>query len=160
MTPALFVEIALSPALRLLPAQMDSPAARAMMITIALQESRLLHRRQIGGPARGYAQFEMGGGVRGVLTHRASAEHAKRVCAALDYQPTPDVVYAAIEHNDILACVFSRLLLWTLPGALPARSEHDKAWSAYIAAWRPGKPHRSTWNTFYDQAWIETGKDA
>lgn len=155
MTPEFFIEHALAPALKLLPAKMDTPAARAMVVAICLQESRLQHRRQINGPARGYAQFEQGGGVRGVLTHPASQPHIQAVLAALDYGPNTgaDECYIAIEHNDILAAAFARLLLWTLPGHLPARNAPGIAWSQYVSAWRPGKPHRDTFDAFYEQAW-------
>ncbi len=155
MNRSTFLQNAIFPALRILPEKMDSHAARAMMIAIALQESRIEHRRQIGGPARGYWQFELGGGVRGVLTHPASKPYIQDVLAAHDYDPTspPDACYAAIEHNDILAAAFARLLLWTLPGALPARGDADEAWAQYIEAWRPGKPHPETWPDFYRQAW-------
>lgn len=54
----------LDPALKLLPS-MDSVRARMMLLAIGLQESRFEHRRQLGnGPARGFWQFESGGGVR------------------------------------------------------------------------------------------------
>jgi len=155
MTPSLFIELALTPALRLLPPEMDSAAARAMIVAVSLQESRIKHRRQIGGPARGYAQFEKGGGVLGVLTHPASKDHAREVCAALDYEPTTDAVYVAIEHNDILACCFARLLLWTHPEPLPGQNEADAAWDYYESVWRPGKPHPETWLAFWHQAWVE-----
>jgi len=60
---------ALFPALELLPPVMDSAAARVNLITIALQESKLIHRWQVvdlakpnvKGPARGLLQFERGG---------------------------------------------------------------------------------------------------
>jgi hypothetical protein len=155
MTPELFLTQALSPALRLLPTKMDSPAGRAMIVAICLQESRLKYRAQIGGPARGYAQFERGGGVVGVLTHAASKPHIQSVLAALDYDAQSDAAacYIAIEHNDILAAAFARLLLWTLPDPLPARDAPGSGWSQYLKAWRPGKPHRETWDEFYSQAW-------
>lgn len=153
MTPELFISIALVPALRLLPPRMDSPAARAMVVAICLQESRLTHRRQIRGPARGFAQFEKGGGVKGVLTHRATSVHITTVCEALSYKPTVAACYVAIEHNDVLAAVFARLLLWTVPGVLPGRSEPAKGWDQYLAGWRPGKAHPKTWNENYARAW-------
>lgn len=155
MTPEFFLQNALVPALRLLPLKMDSPAARAMVVAICLQESRLKYRRQNGGPARGYAQFEQGGGVRGVLTHAASKPHIQVVLTALDYSPDADALdcYAAIEHNDILAAAFARLLLWTLPQALPVQNAPGSAWTQYTEAWRPGKPIRETWDGFYEQAW-------
>lgn len=146
-------DIAIPAALKLLPANMDSPEARAMLIAIGLQESRFVHRRQIGGPARGFWQFEQGGGVRGVLNHPASRPAICSVLLLLDYDMTPEASYEAIEHNDVLAVCFARLLLWTLPEALPRRDDPEEAWAQYIEAWRPGRPHRATWDAFYQQAW-------
>lgn len=143
-------------AMTLLPEKMNSPEAEALVLTICYQESRLKHRRQLGGPARGFAQFEMGGGVRGVLHHNASRDHIRVVLDALAYDHSPDTSYAAIEHNDVLAICYARLLLWTLPDQLPDRDEPDEAWDQYLAAWRAGKPHRQTWNAFFERAWKET----
>jgi len=140
-------------AFSLLPEKMDTPEARAMLLAIGLQESRFEHRVQIRGPAHGYWQFERGGGVRGVLRHPASETHAKHVCSVLNYRSESDEVYRAIVDNDILACCFARLLLWTLPGSLPGAAESGEGWRQYIEAWRPGKPHRETWDGFYEQAW-------
>ena len=39
-------------AFRQLGVRFDTPEARAMLYAIAMQESRVLHRRQVGGPAR------------------------------------------------------------------------------------------------------------
>ena len=160
MAPETFLANALIPALKLLPDKMDTPSARATVLAICLQESRLKHRKQLGGPARGYAQFELGGGVRGVLTHPASQAHIKYVLTSLDYDPMSDpaACYEAIEHNDILAAAFARLLLYTLPDALPARNAPGAAWTQYMKVWRPGRPHRDTFDAFYDQAWaiVET----
>ena len=127
-----------------------------MLLAIGLQESRLAHRRQIGGPARGYWQFEQGGGVLGVLTHLSSIQHIHAVLQALDYPTdriTPEHCYVAIEHNDILAAAFARLLLWTLPTALPGREDAQAAWTTYIQAWRPGRPHRASWDDCHRIAW-------
>lgn len=155
MLPETFLRNAIAPALRILPGQMDSRAARAMLIAVALQESRIEHRRQIGGPARGYWQFEQGGGVHGVLMHPACRPHIQEVLKALDYDPGSDeaACYAAIEHNDILAAAFARLLLWVLPGALPVQNAPASGWSAYVAAWHPGSPKRDTWDAFFGEAW-------
>ncbi|WVM93520.1 hypothetical protein ULG90_06320 [Halopseudomonas pachastrellae] len=60
-------------ALSLLPDRMASPEAEVQMLAIGLQESRFEHRHQIGGPAHSWWQMELGGGVRGVLTHPAVA---------------------------------------------------------------------------------------
>jgi len=132
---------------------MDTPAARAMILAIGLQESRFQHRRQIGGPARGFWQFERGGGVRGVLLHTSTRPTILSIVDSMIYDATPETSYDAIEHNDVLACCFARLLLWSHPKPLPAQGDHDGAWHYYMATWRPGKPHRSTWNDFYDDAW-------
>ena len=163
MTPRLLVDNAIFPALRLLPVEMGSPAAMAMLVSIALQESRAMHRHQIGGPAHGYWQFEQGGGVRGVLHHPASKLPIRSVLKSLDYDTVDEqTCYAAIEHNDILAASFARLLLWTLPQAMPPIEAPQVGWQAYLQAWRPGKPHRDTWDAFYDEAWgvvIDATKD-
>lgn len=160
MTPETLLRNAIEPALLLLPDSMRRPLAKVEMLAIALQESRCKHRKQIGGPARGYWQFEQGGGVRGVLSHPSSKGHIQTCLTLLDYPLEIDAggCYAAIEHNDILAACFARLLLWTLPTALPATAQ--AGWDTYIAAWRPGKPHRDTWDSFYAQAQEVVAKEA
>src|SRR5690606_35921330 len=117
-----------------------------------LQESRLTHRRQIGGPARGLWQFERNGGVRGVLEHPASRGYAVSVCKMRGVEPLPAAVYAALEHDDVLAAAFARLLLWTDPQALAEVGEIGAAWDYYLRAWRPGKPWRHTWDALYGRA--------
>ena len=136
----------------LLPPAMDTPAAWAMLFAIGSQESRLDARRQIGGPARGFWQFELGG-IRGVLQHPASQPLIHAVLDRLDYDYLPDTSYTAIEHNDVLAFAYARCLLWTEPGALPARGDAAEGWRQYQDGWRPGAPRRATWDAFYAQAW-------
>ena len=142
-------------AFALLPYKMDSREARAMLLAIGLQESRFVHRKQIGGPAKGFWQFEEGGGVRGVMNHVSTREHARDVCLARNVPPIVKLCYDKIETDDVLACCFARLLLYTLPSPLPGPGEHDEAWRQYLSAWRPGKPHRLTWDDFYGRAWQE-----
>lgn len=142
----------LGPGLALLPSRMDTDRARVMLLAIGLQESRFEHRRQIGGPARGFWQFEKGGGVKGVLTHPASALAVKAVCRERDIEPTASAVYPALEHDDLLACAFARLLLWTDSQPLPAPGYAQASWDYYLRNWRPGKPHRSTWDGLYKRA--------
>lgn len=142
-------------ALQLLPPAMDSPPALAMLLAIGLQESRFVHRRQQQqGPARGFWQFETAG-VRAVLQHQESAAHARAVLDALQYSAAAPawVVQSALEHNDILAAAFARLLLWTLPQALPGPQDRAAAWGQYLDAWRPGKPQLASWAGCYRQAW-------
>lgn len=127
-------------------------AARVLVMTIAGQESRWTHRRQIGGPARGYWQFERGGGVVGVLTHPATQLKARAICGTLDIPSDYDTVYEALAWNDTLACTFARLLLWSDPVALPIVGDKDGGWEYYLRTWRPGMPHPETWADLYDQS--------
>lgn len=152
MTLDHFRRYAIQPALALLPPSMHAIEAEALVLAIALQESKVQHRRQVGGPARSYVQFEHAG-VAGVLRHPSSRPHALALCAALDVEAVPGAVYTAVEYQDVLAAGFARLLLWTLPQALPRRDQVDQAWSQYLAAWRPGKPHRHTWDAHFGRAW-------
>jgi len=168
----LVVRSILPVALSMLPPAMDSTPARAMLIAIGLQESKFLARRQIiksgkPGPAAGFWQFEQGGGVAGVLQHPRTRDLALQVLRRLRYVKGPnpgrvitstEIVHAKLEDNDVLACVFARLLLWTVPGILPKRHEEGAGWGQYIHGWRPGQPHRDTWASYYAEAWerIET----
>ena len=136
----------------LLPQSMDTQAAKAELIAIAMQESRFDERRQIGGPARGFWQFEMAG-IRGVLNHKASKPLITAVLDRLDYPHDPMTSYTAIEHNDVLAFAYARCLLWTLPDPLPLQHEAQEGWEQYISGWRPGRPHRQSWDKFFNEAW-------
>jgi len=155
MTPEYFLKNALIPALRLLPDSMDSQEARAELLAIGLQESGFKDRAQIHGPAHSFFQMEQGGGVRGVLNHPVTQPLIRSVLDTLEYplDASPEVCWNAIEHNDILAACFARLLLYTLPYVLPARNAPAVGWSQYTAAWRPGKPRRESWDAFFTEAW-------
>ena len=131
-----------------------SQPARSMMLAIALQESgAALAARYQGspaanpGPARGFWQFEQGGGVYGVLNHPASRSSALRLCEACEVVSQTAAVWRALEGHDFLACGFARLLLWTDPAALPppTPASREAAWNYYLRLWRPGKPHPETW---------------
>ena len=143
---------AIEPALKLLPARMTSNEARVMLLAIGLQESRFKYRQQIGGPARGWFQFEAGGGVRGVINHAVTRPIARDACDELDIACCVSKVYEALPLNDVLAAVFARLLLFSDPFKLPAIGDAQGAWDLYIRTWRPGKPHRQTWDALYAQA--------
>ena len=142
----------LTPALALLPSRMDTPEARVMVHAICLQESRYAHRRQIRGPARGFAQFELGGGVSGVLRHKSSASLAQQVCIERGVEPKPKSVYDRLDQDDVLALAFARLLLWTDPKPLPEIGDAEGALGYYLRNWRPGKPHPQTWPGLYRRA--------
>jgi len=129
---------------------MQSSAAKVMLVAIALQESGLRWRKQIGGPARGFWQFETGG-LRGVKSHSATENHCLRTEKHLGYQgcSIPEL-HEALTHNDFLAAAYARYLLWTLPQPLP-QNDRD-GWSQYLNAWRPGKPHPETWSGNWKKA--------
>jgi hypothetical protein len=151
---------AINPALLQLPRAMDSDAARVMLLAIGLQESRFQYRFQkiagkpyLKGPARGFWQFEKGGGVRGVMNHKYTRVQAESVCRELAIPFDEDVIHDKLETNDYLAATFARLLLWSDHRPLPTvDASHDDAWCCYIRNWRPGRPHRSTWDEFHTQA--------
>lgn len=146
-TPQQVLEHVIVPGLALLPKQMDSRRARILVLTIMMQESALKYRAQVlngggKGPARGLAQFERGGGVKGVLEHPASAKLAEQVCKARGIVADRATVWAAMETDDLLSAAFSRLLLYTDPAPLPADDDAESAWRYYLRVWRPGAAKR------------------
>jgi hypothetical protein len=149
------LDVAVLPALALLPRHMDTAPARVLLMAIGLQESRFEHRRQLGnGPARGYWQFEEGskasrGGVWGVYLHSASNELLRLLCRARDCEFAPRPIWAQLERDDVLAAGVARLMLWTDPKPLPPIGAASEAWDYYLRTWRPGKPHRRTWANLY-----------
>jgi hypothetical protein len=135
-----------------------------MLIAIALQETGLRARRQMleardhwweskPGKGHGFWQFERDGGVRGVLRHAAASAIVLPVIDAMLYPRDPYAVHEALIHNDILACVLARALLYSVPDAMPRPNEADKGWSIYLKAWRPGKAHPEAWPENYRIAW-------
>ena len=139
------------PGLKLLPGKMDTPEARVMLLAIGMQESRFLHRKQINGPARGFFQFEEGGGVRGVLKHPSTKRIIQDVIFKLGI--AADECYNCLSEDDDLAAAFARLLLYTDPKPLPSlTSDPGESWDYYMRTWRAGRPHRETWDAFLTHA--------
>ncbi len=151
------INTAIAPAMDILALPL-TPKAMVMMLAIGLQESRFLYRAQVvdnkntKGPARGFWQFEKGGGVKGVLTHPSSVSKAGELCKARGVVAVPGDVWLALESDDVLAAGFARLLLLTDPRPLPELNDVEGAWLYYTRNWRPGKPHRHTWNAMHAQA--------
>lgn len=150
----------LEQAAKLLPAKLDTVKARVMLAAIGLQESRFEHRRQLvgsppqpTGPAKSFWQGEQGGGmVAGVRTHAATREMAAHVYAARNVPPDNRAIWDAIEKDDVLAAALARLLLYSDPRSLPELGDVVGAWQLYLRTWRPGKPHRATWDALHAQA--------
>ena len=142
-------------AMSLLPEKMNSPEAKALLTAICLQESGFKHRRQVGGPAIGLWQWEMPQ-VGLILRHPVVGPLARNVLAALLYEPgnpPHERIHAAMEHNDILQCAFSRLLLWPDAAPLPQRGDVQGSLATYLRVWKPGRPHPEKWPTNWAQAW-------
>jgi hypothetical protein len=130
----------------------DSEEAYILSIAIGYQESGFMHRRQIGGPARGYWQFEKGGGVWNVLNAAAAKPHMLELCKIYDVPANATDVFEALAWHDSLAAGAARLNLWCDPHKLPAVGDIQTAWDYYIRVWRPGAPHRDAWNSNYAKA--------
>lgn len=135
-----------------------TPEALRFLLAVAGQESNCEHRAQVlngggPGPARGHYQFEQGGGVKGVMTHRASAQHAAALCEAASVRFESGAIWRALEGHDGLAYGFARLLLLTDPRPIP--TDQAPAWECYAERlWRPGKPHPQTWSRHWQAAGI------
>ncbi|MBT2322512.1 hypothetical protein J7E62_09160 [Variovorax paradoxus] len=150
---------AISPALALLPARMDSVEARVMLLAIGLQESKFEHRYQVlngtkrKGPARSFWQQEEGGGIKGIYNHAASRPHLEHICLLRSVPFGVRQIWEAIENDDVLAAGAARLLLFTDALPLPDVDDVDGAWKLYaVRCWRPGKPHPETWPGYHQQA--------
>lgn len=150
MTPETFLHAIVRPGLWELgehggPA--PSLAAERFLIAIALQEADARHRYQgsphdLGGPARGFWQFEPAG-VLGVLTHRSTSVLAEQAALRAHVVAHTHAITRAIEGHDRLAVAFARLLIWTHPDPLP--TDREQAWAQYLNLWRPGRPRHDRW---------------
>lgn len=141
------IAAAIDPALALLPAQMDSPDARVLLLAIGLQESGFQTRQQLGGgPAHGFWEFEPGG-VRGVYQHAASRYWLAVLCKARGCEFTVRAIYRRLLTDDVLAAGIARLLIFTDPKRLP--TDAAGGWALYIRTWRPGEPRPKTWAGFW-----------
>ncbi|MFZ0872162.1 MAG: hypothetical protein WAM90_15735 [Rhodanobacter sp.] len=137
----------------LLPAKFGSDQASVILLAIALQESGLRTRQQMGGPARSLWQEEQGGGVHAVLNNPATRIYMRGACSLLGIAPIESDIYAALLSDDQAGCVVARLILWADPQPLPAIGDVDGAWIAYsVRDWRPGKPKPDTWAANYAAA--------
>lgn len=155
MTPDDYVVTVLDPGLTLLHKVggiWSDDRARVLLVAIAGQESGITSRRQLPGPARGWFQFEKGGGVSGVLQHPLTAGPAAKICAELDIPADATTVYEAIAWSDELSVAFARLLIWTDPAELPSVGSRDACWNYYVRLWRPGLPRPATWPDRYSVA--------
>lgn len=152
------VRKAVNEAYSLLPKKLNSKEADVLLFSFGFQESDFEARQQIikkdgklveAGPAVSWWQMEKGGGIIGVLTHAASKEMAKAVCAARGVRATSDAVWEAMKKDDVLGAAFARLLIYTNPFKLPKIGDSAAAWELYLREWRPGKPKPQKWAKSY-----------
>jgi hypothetical protein len=147
-------------AFRLIPERFDSLKAKQELLTIAKQESNWADRWQVidrnrpnvKGPARGLLQFELGGAVKGVMTHRACRAYARQAVAAAGVAWNAREIWVALETHDDLALALGRVLLLSDPRPLPGIGDVKGAWDCYVRNWRPGKPHPKDWPENYEAA--------
>lgn len=151
------VRMAINEALtEMLPVTMNTQAARLMMLAIQKHEDLEERRYQVvmrtagtleanivgpktaKGPARSLWQMEAGGGIKGVLNHKATSEYIRSICDHYNVPATAKACWEAVEHNDVLAACFARLLLWSDPLAMPKVNDADQAFELYLRTWRPG----------------------
>ena len=160
MDPGHFNTIVVQPGLDLVFAcggPKPTDEAARFLLAVAMQESgaNLDARYQNSpgdspGPARGFWQFEQGGGVAGVLSHGASKDLAAKACAQTAVVAKPAAVWRTLEGHGALAAVFARLLLLTDPQSVP--TEERTGWDCYLRLWHPGKPHPETWAANWNRA--------
>lgn len=133
----------------------DTINARVLLTAIALQESGdLKHRRQVGGPARGWWQFEA---YNAATESVVRTKFGRGLCEALAVKPVTDIAHAALEHNDLLAFGFARRLLIFDPQPIPDPSDIEGTYSCYTRNWRPGKEHPEAWPERLERARIAAG---
>lgn len=159
MTPDVLLRHVIDPALAFMraslvggPCPSIGDEARVPLLGIAGQESGCKERRQIGGPARSYWQFESGGGVAGVMNFPTTRPMLLKLCAALDIPFDRATIYEAMAWNDRLGCAMARFLLYTDAAPLPFVGQRQATWDYYLRNWRPGKPHPDAWPANYDAA--------
>lgn len=141
-----YPKAAVDAAFQLLPVKMDTRPARVIHAAIGYQETKYLTRVQYGnGPARGYWQFEKGGGVKGVMMFGGQvSDLALKICEARKVPFQRELIWKAFETDDVLAAAFARLLMYTDAAPLPDNAVD--AWKMYAnRVWNPGKPHPDEW---------------
>lgn len=159
MIPEIMNTVIFPAAFSLLPPGMDSAQARAMLLAIGLQESKLRHRAQLVGdarewwesknpPAHGWFQFERPA-IGLLLKHAATKLLLERVLTDLEYPADDSILHQALRDNDLLAVCFARALLRTVPESLPVIGDVLESERQYLWAWRPGKHDPERWKKSY-----------
>lgn len=150
MTPRQFHDLCVIPGLSLLPPFMTSPEARVLLVAIAMQETGLMTRSEVGGTAFGFYQF-MVIGVDGVFANGETGHLAVDVAKSLQI-PVDENFYEAVRWNDHMGTVLARLNLWPDPAPLPAIGAEAEARNYYARIWRPKIVAVQRWPAAYNAA--------
>lgn len=152
MTPDLLLVKAVEPGCALCSRQagreLGTRQARVLLLAIALQETNLEHRLQLGGgPGRGFWQFEKGprSGLAGLMRREPCKGWVRAICGELLVPPNLATVHEALAWHDVLAAALARLLLVADPQPLPAADDRDGGWATYLRVWNPGRPRPERW---------------
>ena len=134
MTPEQFRSDIIDPTLKHL--DLYSPAASTLLLATAIVESRLIHRRQIGGgPARGLFQIERAtfDDVYGRYLKRKSWLLARVNELLTDGDP-----WAQIETNDRFACAIARIRYLYDPKPLPDADDIPALAETWVRVYNAG----------------------
>jgi hypothetical protein len=161
MTPAAFLAAVIRPGLAWIGGPQDSPAAARMLLAIALHESGLEHRVQVGRDgkklphlARGYWQFEPAG-VRAAISH-PSNEWLRAKLPELGYAgAAAKDLHHAVAHSELLMVLLARGLLWPDRARLADAEETERAYRIYDGCWRPGAKRPAAWPGCWSKAVAE-----
>lgn len=137
-----FLDDFLRPTLDFMGEKYEGKLAERQLLAIALQESGLVHRVQVRGPARGFFQFEISGCQEALRLDRENflAGYTART------------LYDVLPQEECVMVVAARLLLRRHPDPLPKLPEYG--WKQYMSLWRPGKPHPDRWPACWEAATI------
>lgn len=102
---------------------LNSDAAVELLLGTALQESRLLYRKQLrGGPARGF--FQMEPATHDDIWNNYLRYHKTLAASVIGLLDSPkDNKYTALENNDQYAAAMARIHYKRAPEALPASGD-------------------------------------
>lgn len=146
------LDTVIRPTLELLREPYTGLRAEVALVVIALQESRLLDRWQIGGgPGRSWWQVEPQ--TYGAVVQKWAYGRSKlRELGLIDKRGLPIKGAPAdiLAYSELAACIVARGIMWLDPEPLPAIGDEEECWEMYARrCWRPGKPIKGTWPDNY-----------
>jgi len=159
-TPATLLSEVIYPALVVLPSNMDTSAAHAMLLAAALHQSGLHWRRAHNDTREAWPERSFWGlteaDIRAALTDPNTDDLAAMACREAKLAPVTRTVHRALEQGayDRLACQLARLRLWSDPKPLP-RARYDAEGEAFLCFTRTFQPRErraSNWREYWRAA--------